>query len=439
MKGFRNTAFIKSAQVVVITFFVLVCDAQPQPQTFYGTPVNKDYSVCPDKKANAFSEQQVENMITAMLDKIGITNSFIIIDCPQVANCQATVWTDGKPYILYNAVFLDKVKRLNFAAADLPDIGAGDWETLTLLAHELGHLVNNHFTNPKPGTRAWDWELEADKFAGFMIYMLKGKLSDALSVYNDPIISENGTYTHPGRKDRKKAVETGWKDAEKKYPGTKPNPGNTDKPVIQTNSNEWTPISDIDGNIYKTIKIGDQLWMQSNLNVSHFKNGDIIPEVKNDKEWFETSKQKKPAWCYYNNDPAHADIYGKMYNWYAVNDPRGLAPEGWHVASEIEWSRLINGVGGDNSAGGRLKSTQYWKSPNTDATDAVGFYALPGGSRATFGYSFGMLQEYGRWWTSTIDEDQLNAWDIFMYHNKKSIEKDKNSPGDGASVRCIKD
>lgn len=200
-----------------IFFVAMSTEAQNRPQPFFEKET-RDYSVCPGKTANALSEQQVGTMITAILDKIHISNSYIIIDCPQVENCQATVWTDGKPYILYNPVFLDRVKRLNFTESSLPDLPQIDWETLTLLAHELGHLVNNHFTNPKPGSKAWDWELEADGFAGFMIYMLKGKLADALSVYNSSFITDAGTYSHPGRADRKKAVEAGWNDAKQKHP-----------------------------------------------------------------------------------------------------------------------------------------------------------------------------------------------------------------------------
>lgn len=211
--------FSKSVQTMLIALFTVGLAAYGQNRSdFFGNPV-KDYSVCPGKSAAALTETQVENMIDAMLYRsIGIHNSYIIISCPQVENCQATIWTDGKPYILYNAVFLEKVKRLNFSEGNLPDFVLTDWETLTLLAHEIGHLVNNHFTNPKPGTRSWDWELEADRFAGFMIYMLKGKLADALSVYNSQLISDKGNYTHPGRADRKSAVEAGWRDAKEKHP-----------------------------------------------------------------------------------------------------------------------------------------------------------------------------------------------------------------------------
>lgn len=410
--------------------------AQTKPGTSFSGTTGNDPEVCAASVGNFVSEKQVEDMITEMLAKVGARNRYIIINCTQVENCQAFLFR-GKPYILYNPNFLGQVKKLNFSSASLPNATEKDWETLTILAHELGHHINNHLLNPLPDATQREMELEADETAGFIIYLLGGTLSQAKFAFNN--VPEKGSYTHPGRQQRIDAVAKGWNDAEKKYHRSVQPIPNSEKPFSPGNSNEWTPASDIDGNIYKTIKINNQIWMQSNLNVSHFKNGDIIPEVKNDNEWLEADRQKKPAWCYYNNNPAYGDIYGKIYNWYAVNDPRGLAPEGWHVASEIEWSRLINVMGGDNSAAGRLKATSFWKPPNTDATDAVGFYALPGGSRMTIGPFGQFKEETGRWWTSTIDADRLNAWNIFMYYNKKNIEKGKNSPGDGASVRCIKD
>ena len=127
------------------------------------------------------------------------------------------------------------------------------------------------------------------------------------------------------------------------------------------------------------IKIGTQIWMSENLNISHFRNGDIIPEAKTAEEWKEARIKKQPAWCYYNNNLENGEIYGKLYNWYAVNDKRGLAPVGFHVPSDDEWTALSDYLGGEDIAGGKLKSTIGWN--NNSATNSSGFSALPGGYR----------------------------------------------------------
>src|SRR5712675_951158 len=115
-------------------------------------------------------------------------------------------------------------------------------------------------------------------------------------------------------------------------------------------------VIDRDGNSYKTVRIGTQEWMAENLNVSHFKNGDEIPEAKTNEEWKKASDEHKPAWCNYDNDLMNGKKYGKLYNWYAVNDPRGLTPNGWHVPSNSEcFEHLIKFLGGEDVAGGKMK------------------------------------------------------------------------------------
>jgi uncharacterized protein (TIGR02145 family) len=96
----------------------------------------------------------------------------------------------------------------------------------------------------------------------------------------------------------------------------------------------------------RTVRISEQVWMVENLKVSTFRNGDVIPEAKSREEWKIAGTEREPAWCYYDNDPANDDNYGKLYNWYAVNDPRGIAPEGWNVPSDDEWQLLIDYLGG---------------------------------------------------------------------------------------------
>ena len=110
----------------------------------------------------------------------------------------------------------------------------------------------------------------------------------------------------------------------------------------------------------QTVTIGKQVWMTVNLNVDKFRNGDPIPEVKSEEEWQMADENGQPAWSYYDNDPANAEKYGKLYNWHAVNDPRGLAPEGWHIPNENELDELINFLGGIDLAGVKMKTSSGW-------------------------------------------------------------------------------
>ena len=130
----------------------------------------------------------------------------------------------------------------------------------------------------------------------------------------------------------------------------------------------------ISKNTSDTIKIGNQIWMNKNLNVDHYRNGDTIPEITNGVEW---PNLTTGAWCYYHNSDSLGNIYGKLYNWYAVNDPRGLAPQGWHVATDSDWIVLVNYLGGPDIAGGKLKEegTRHWLIPNSGANNQSGFSA----------------------------------------------------------------
>jgi uncharacterized protein (TIGR02145 family) len=200
-------------------------------------------------------------------------------------------------------------------------------------------------------------------------------------------------------------------------------------------------VFDIDSIVFKIDKwqpltIGTQVWMLKNLNVDHFRNGDSIPEVRDNNKW----PEPLPAWCYYNNDPSLGLIYGKLYNGKAVDEPRGLAPKGWHIASKNEWYKLIDYVGGSGLAGGKLKETslQHWNYTNNGVTNEYGFTALPGGSRYMYLNPFSQLGTLGMWWTS----------DIYSYESASSFEMSKYGPAInvrggtmvyGLSVRCIKD
>ena len=198
-------------------------------------------------------------------------------------------------------------------------------------------------------------------------------------------------------------------------------------------------VTDVDGNTYTTVKIGSQTWMGQNLNVSKFRNGDPIPEANSDKEWEQASINKKPAWCFYENITEYGTAYGKLYNWYAANDKRGLAPKGWHISSEAEWNTLAQTLGGAALAGKKLKEkgADHWKTPNKEATNESGFTATPSGLNYSFG-SFVGFETKAYWWTSTEDGDDTAIVFSLSYDSNELFNLFLNK-GVGLSVRCMKD
>ena len=187
--------------------------------------------------------------------------------------------------------------------------------------------------------------------------------------------------------------------------------------------------------------ICDQVWMACNLDVDTYRNGDPIPQVTNDYEW---ANLTTGAWCYYNNDPALGEMYGKLYNWYAVNDPRGLAPAGWHVPTRSDWLELENCLNVDE-AGGKLKSTGtiedgdgLWLSPNTAATNEQGFSALPGGLRNPSTGNYSGIGFNGFWWSSSEYND-LSGWTFVLFYNSSQSGMTDFFKKSGIFVRCVRD
>jgi uncharacterized protein (TIGR02145 family) len=205
------------------------------------------------------------------------------------------------------------------------------------------------------------------------------------------------------------------------------------------NGNTSTPVTDVDGNTYQTVVICNQTWTKNNLNVSKYRNGDIIPQVTNAAQW---ANLTTGAWCYYNNDPATGATYGKLYNWFAVNDPRGLAPTGYHIPSDLEWISLTTCLGGVGYAGSKMKEigTLHWLSPNTDATNLSGFTALPAGNRSFYDGTFSLIQRETAWWSSTQAGTSTDAWTRGLYYaSGVAVLRNDMKKKFGLSIRCIKD
>ena len=192
------------------------------------------------------------------------------------------------------------------------------------------------------------------------------------------------------------------------------------------------------GGSYDEVTIGNQVWMAKNLNLDKFRNGDPIPHAKTKEEWKKAAENKQPAWCYYDNDPSNGEKYGKLYNWYAVNDPRGLAPEGWHVPSDEEWTTLTHHLGGiEGAAGTKMKSTSGWEKDG-NGTNESGFSGLPGGLR-TDDWVVG-LGDYVKWWSST-ESDTGSVWTRALFYGSGEVRRETTDKGKiyGFSVRCLRD
>jgi len=184
----------------------------------------------------------------------------------------------------------------------------------------------------------------------------------------------------------------------------------------------------------ETVTIGTQIWTLKNLDVTTYRNGDPIPQVQDPNAW---ANLTTGAWCYYNNDTANGTVYGKLYNWYAVNDPRGLAPVGYHVPSDSEWTTLTNFLGGESVAGGKMKATTLWNSPNTGATNSSGFTGFPGGLRGYLGPFYNIGNE-GTWWSSS-EYSAAYAWIRNLDYSTSLADRYYSFKNYGWSVRCLRD
>ena len=181
----------------------------------------------------------------------------------------------------------------------------------------------------------------------------------------------------------------------------------------------------------QVITIGTQTWTTKNLEVSTYRNGDTIPQVESESDW---AKLSTGAWCYSEKD--NGTVYGKLYNWYAVKDARGLAPNGFHIPSDAEWTILTDNLGGAEIAGSKMKSILGWHG-SVKGINASGFSALPGGCR-NYNGAFGYVGYYGYWWSSTED-NTFHAFYRHLSYDNGNAYRVFNDEHDGFSVRCLKD
>ena len=217
-----------------------------------------------------------------------------------------------------------------------------------------------------------------------------------------------------------------------KETGTKPSGAKIDRITFKAG----TTVTDIDGNVYHTVKIGTQVWMVENLKVTKFNDGAAIPLVTDSSLW---SRLTTPGYCWYNNDaPGYKNLYGALYNWRTVKTGK-LCPIGWHVPNDSEWSILINYLGGEGVAGNKLneRGTSHWQNPNAGATNESGFTALPGGFRTNYG-TFSYIGYYGYWWNSNM-YDTYSARFLNLYYCNGFAYKFNYNKNGGCSIRCLMD
>ena len=213
--------------------------------------------------------------------------------------------------------------------------------------------------------------------------------------------------------------------------------------IYDDNTCEYpSTVTDIDGNVYPTVIIGEQEWMAENLRVTHYRNDDVIPTGFDGSQWSELGTG---AYAVYDNDLILAETYGYLYNWYAVEDERGICPQDWHVPDDEEWQQLANFLGGNDNAGGSLKQTGtiedgtgLWAEPNTGASNESGFTALPGGLRSQSNGYYTGLGFSAHFWSST-EGNYNNAQDWELYNTNSQVFHSQDPPRRGLSIRCISD
>ena len=184
------------------------------------------------------------------------------------------------------------------------------------------------------------------------------------------------------------------------------------------------------------VKIGKQIWMSKNLDVSTYRNGEQIPQAKDAAQWRYASTNKIPAWCYYEFNERNGKAYGKLYNWFAVSDSRGLAPNGYHIPSDAEWTILTDFLGGSDIAGKKMKSKDGW-SDNGNGDNSSGFNGLPGGYCNNFG-NFNLISKNGKFWSYSV-YNTYNAWYRSLYNYYTKVNRYNDDKNNGFSVRCLRD
>lgn len=318
-----------------------------------------------------------------------------------------------------------------YAETHTPQTNANGLATLEIGG---GTLLSGNFTNINWANGPFFVKTETDPNGGnnytitntsqllSVPYALYAKdVSSSFSVTGDTLFIGRQSYIIPGISQNS---NTG-------------SPANCGATNVHNPAKIYGSMTDQEGNAYKTIVIGTQEWMAENLKTSIYLNGDQIANVSDGALW---SGLTTGAWAYYNNESQYECPFGKLYNWYAVADPRHVCPSGWREPTETDWLTLIEYLGGENTAGGKMKSTglQYWDNNNLDASNYSGFSGLPVGEYSGSGGEFVPIGFNANWWSST-EYDNGNALSIKLLYSIAAAYMPPFFKDDGYSVRCLRD
>ena len=205
--------------------------------------------------------------------------------------------------------------------------------------------------------------------------------------------------------------------------------------ISYSNQIEFSTLNKED-TLLESVKIGTQIWTTKNLDVSTYRNGDTILHARTPEEWRDAARKGEGAWHYYNHDPKNGEVYGKLYSWHAVKNSRGLAPSGYHIPRDVEWSLLTEYLGGEKIAGFKMKSTSGWANDG-NGNNSSGFNGLPGGYCGNDGY-FGGIAGFGYWWSSS-ENGTNDAWGRDLFNDNTEVSRNYYARGYGLSVRCLRD
>jgi uncharacterized protein (TIGR02145 family) len=413
----------------IIGIYFTKSNAQNQLNDFYGQ--QQDSMLCNTifETLGFATDAEVNNLISRIGELQGVKFRIRTLPCPNLMGPARALVYNGEPVIQYNPEELNQIKSLNFTTTNINN--SIKWESIAILAHELGHHVNWHLTKTSDHVSRHEKELEADEYAGSVLYKLGATLNQAQRVMYSTIIPDEATPDHPGRKQRLEAIEKGWLKAQnvinQKYPMEL---SSIPQPIQEKYLDE-----EVDYLIKTSVKIGEQIWMSKNLNVTKLRNGEKIYEAKTNLDWIEANKNNIPAWSYYENDPAYGLEYGKIYNTAAII--KNICPEGWRVPNSNDWNRLFyaNEIL-DLFAEGEWKV--YGGGKNH--TNKSGFGSLPGGLRYNDGKFHGINNfsifaglEIGLYGKYDIIKFKLGY--NFDYNPIGYIDEDRN----GFYIRCIKE
>jgi uncharacterized protein (TIGR02145 family) len=356
------------------------------------------------------SRSEAEEIIEAIVNQVGLLKNFEIIQDDDIANAAALLYR-GQRYIIYNNAFMETAE----------DLAQNHWSVIGILAHEVGHHLQGH-TLLAGGSRP-ELELEADRFAGFILAKMSASLEDAQKAVSI-LASETGSSTHPPKSQRLNAIAEGFKDGFNGVSNRLDNPEKPNQGVSRQKEDVKTRANNLrTSEVVSSAYFGESLWMTENLNTSTFRNGDTIFHARSMKDWYWAYANDIPAWCFYQNNKDKGKVYGKLYNLDAVRDPRGLAPNGWHVATIKEWKQVIDlFVNDDNS---RIRNEF-----------AIAYAGYRGDGNPN-GYESEGSTAY--WWTQDLTDASYDGFSIKMKKGKDRLQVVQNPGQLGFSVRCVKD